>query len=235
MLCRVRVILKRREEEAEPCPDVCIVLPPGFGFRPGDRFTARGVNGELRLKNRRELSTKEQRQLDGCELSCKVESADWSVQLLPCPFCGSRARLLPDSSVEELGTSRNYEVCCTGCSVRTPPLAFQRVEEAVAAWNWRVSIPAAVTAKSRKPRARTNRRGVAKPTVDVRELTPTYARKEYGVTARQLKAAEDRVAVEIAAEREAGLLHPWPADRREKARRTVPRRGRAARPARGGR
>lgn len=60
------------------------------------------------------------------------------------------------------------------------------------------------------------------PETRIRELTPAYARKEYGLTRRELEAAGARVAAEVAAERKAGLLRPWPDKRSRKAGRRSP-------------
>lgn len=138
---RLQAVLKRRSKEAKPCPDACIVLPPGFGFRPGDWFKARYVNGSLVVTNTRKLTAKERRACVG-ELTSQIGNANWSSRLLPCPMCGSRATVWPDVPEGQPPGFRSYEVRCCGCGVRTAPMQYRKAEEVVAAWNWRVRLQA---------------------------------------------------------------------------------------------
>jgi hypothetical protein len=48
-----------------------------------------------------------------------------------------------------------------------------------------------------------------KPKIKINELTPEYVAREYGVTSKQLAAAEKRIKQEIAAERKAGKLEKF--------------------------
>lgn len=150
-LRRLQAILKRRSKEAKPNPDICIVLPVGFGFRPGDPFAAEIVNGKLVVTNKRKLTARQKRELSGGGVyHSQVNNADWSSRLLPCPFCGSRAYLWPDVPELQQSGYRNFEVRCTGCKAQTSQIDFQSAEEAVAAWNWRVQPPALGKRKPRK-------------------------------------------------------------------------------------
>ncbi|MCU0783213.1 MAG: Lar family restriction alleviation protein [Verrucomicrobia bacterium] len=145
-LRRLRRVLKMRSKEAKPCPDICIVLPPSYGLRPGDWFEARMINGELVIRNKEKLSAKERRHLTfGGVLTSQVKNADWSLRLLPCPFCGSRAELFPPGTK---GEHNLYDVRCIGCRAHTNR-SSSLPEEAVAAWNWRVQIPKAVKASKK--------------------------------------------------------------------------------------
>ena len=152
-LRRLQATLRRRQKEARPCPDICIVLPAGFGFRPGDEFEASFLNGKLIVTNRSKVTAKQRQKLawGGGTYHAQVENADWSVRLLPCPFCGSRGRLWPDNVVdEELGLG-SFEVRCCGCGAQTRSSAFRTPEEAVAGWNWRVQVRARSAKRVQNP------------------------------------------------------------------------------------
>lgn len=63
-------------------------------------------------------------------------------ELLPCPFCGGKAKVTEKRRGTHRREGDNYQGLCNKCKARGP-LVQDSPEKAVAAWNWRIAGSAA--------------------------------------------------------------------------------------------